>query len=215
MDPLNSASKKALIKENVNYFSFHVKQEVNIVARRKNREYHKFLQKIADLINNVDDSSLIDFSKIHRAINKFQAIGELDVDDMHSAIDVIWDKLDFDENTDAFRVKSNFSNYCHNFHQVHRNCKNRCFKKMECIPAYRQKDKSVLAKIDKKSLRGEDCLHGEDEEILFDVHDYLKNNHDLDLLFVSGDKRFVKAISILIDVLAFTRFIYLDDLVKN
>ena len=86
---------------------------------------------------------------------------------------------------------------------------------MGCIPAYSQKDKAVLNKIKKESLRRDDCLHEADEKILFDVHEYLKNNPNADLLFVSGDKRFVKAISILIDVLAFNRVIYLEDFLKN
>ena len=214
-DPLNRASKKAIIKQNNNYLSEHVKTEVSLVSRRKNREFHVFLQKISKIINKTDDNKLIDLSKIHLAINSFKSIGKLDVDDMHFAIDVIWEELDFDENTDAFKVKSNFNNYCHNFHQVHRNCKNYCFKKMECIPSYSQKDKLVLAEIDKKSLRSDDCLHDNDEDILFDVHEYLKSHPELDLLFVSGDEGFIKAISVLIDVLNFNKFKYLDEFLNN
>lgn len=72
LDLLNEASKKALIKENSNYYSYHVKKEVNKTARRKNREYHKFLQKIADTINDIDDNTMINLSKIHQSINKFK-----------------------------------------------------------------------------------------------------------------------------------------------
>ena len=86
---------------------------------------------------------------------------------------------------------------------------------MECIPPYTQKDKTVLAKIDEKSLRRDDCLHDEDEDILFDVQEYLKKHPELDLLFVSGDEKFVKAISVLIDVLAFNRYKYLDEFLNN
>lgn len=56
-----------------------------------------------------------------------------------------------------------------------------CFKNMKCIPTYNEKDKTVLNKIKEKSLR-KNCLHGRDEEILFDVNDCLKNNPNLDLL---------------------------------
>ena len=52
---------------------------------------------------------------------------------------------------------------------------------MKCIPTYNEKDKTVLNKINEKSLR-KNCLHGRDEEILFDVNDCLKNNPNLDLL---------------------------------
>ena len=107
---------------------------MNIVARRKNREYHKFLQKVADLINDEDDNNLIDFSKIQRAISKFQTIGKLDVDNMHFAIDVIWNELGFDEHTDAFKVKFKFNSYCHSFHKVHRNSNKHCFSSMNFIP---------------------------------------------------------------------------------
>lgn len=215
IDPLNKASKKAIINKNDNYYSQHVKDEVEDVAFRKDREYEKFLRKISKIINKTRDNDFIALSEIHNAISRFKQIGKLDVDNMHSAIEVIWEELDFDENTDAFRVKSNFNNYCHNFHQVHRNCKNSCFKSMNFIPAHCHKDRSVLAKIDKKSLRRDDCLHGADEDILFDVHEYLKNHPELDLLFVSGDEGFVKAISVLIDVLAFNRFKYLDEFLNN
>lgn len=214
LDPLNEASKKALIKNNCNYYSYHVEKEVNIVARRKNREYHKFLQKIADLINNIDDNTFINLSKIHNSINNFQDIEKFDADDMHLAIDTIWNELGFDENTDAFKVKSMFNNYFHNFHKTHRKCKKHCFKKMKYIPAYHKKDKIVLNRIQEKSLR-KNYLHGRDEEILFDVNDYMKNNPNLDLLFVSGDEDFIKAISILIDVLNFNKYIYLKDYLKN
>lgn len=134
---------------------------------------------------------------------------------MHSAIEVIWQELGFDENTDAFKVKSNFNNYLNSFQSRHRSYRIQCFNNMGCIPAYSQKDKAVLNKIKKESLRRDDCLHEADEKILFDVHEYLKNNPNADLLFVSGDKRFVKAISILIDVLAFNSVIYLEDFLKN
>lgn len=215
IDPLNKASKKAIDKNNNNYYSEHVKGEVEGVAFRKDREYAKFLRKVSKIINKTGDNDLIDLSEVHNAISRFKKIGELDVDNMHSAIEVIWQELGFDENTDAFKVKSNFNNYLNSFQSRHRSYRIQCFNNMGCIPAYSQKDKAVLNKIKKESLRRDDCLHEADEKILFDVHEYLKNNHNADLLFVSGDKRFVKAISILIDVLAFNRVIYLEDFLKN
>ena len=215
IDPLNEVSKKAIDKKNNNYYSEHVKGEVEGVAFRKDREYAKFLRKVSKIINKTGDNDLIDLSEVHNAISRFKKIGELDVDNMRSAIEVIWQELGFDENTDAFKVKSNFNNYLNSFQSRHRSYRIQCFNNMGCIPAYSQKDKAVLNKIKKESLRRDDCLHEADEKILFDVHEYLKNNPNADLLFVSGDKRFVKAISILIDVLAFNSVIYLEDFLKN
>lgn len=215
IDPLNEASKKAINKKNNNYYSEHVKSEVKRVTFRKDREYGKFLRKVSKIINKTGDNEFIDLSEIHNEINRFKKIGKLDVDNMHIAIDVIWQELGFDENTDAFKVKSNFNNYLNTFQSRHRSYRLQCFNTMGCIPAYSQKDNAVLNKIEKKSLRRDDCLHEGDEDILFDVHDYLKNNPNTDLLFVSGDKRFIKAIFILLDVLAFSSAIYLEDFLKN
>ena len=215
IDPLNEASKKAIDKKNNNYYSEHVKGEVEGVAFRKDREYAKFLRKVSKLINKTGDNDFIDLSEIHNAISRFKKIGELDVDNMHSAIEVIWQELGFDENTDAFKVKSNFNNYLNTFQSRHRLYRIQCFNNMGCIPAYSQIDIAVLNKIKKEALRRDDCLHEADEKILFDVHEYMKNNPNADLLFISGDKRFVKAIFILIDVLAFNRVIYLEDFLKN
>ena len=132
---------------------------------------------------------------------------------MHSAIDIIWQDLQFNENTDAFIVKSKFSEYFNNFQSKHRICKKYCLNKMTCIPAYQNKDSNVLKVIEKKSLR--DYFHGEDEDILFDVYDYLKNNSITNLVLISNDRDFIKSISELIDVLAFDKFMYLEDLLKN
>lgn len=213
IDPLNKPSKKAIIKENTNYYSEHVKIEVKRVARRKDREYDNFLRKISKLISKTDDNSFIDLSEIHNAISRFEPIGKLDVNNMHTAIDTIWEELGFDENTDAFKVKTEFNNYWDNFLKKHRECRIYCLNKMRYIPSYHQKDQVVLDKIEENSLR-EKYLHPEDEKILFDVHDYL-NNTPLDLLFISGDEKFVKAIGILIDVLSFEKYIYLKDYVEN
>ncbi|WP_458403267.1 hypothetical protein [Methanobrevibacter sp.] len=67
--------------------------------------------------------------------------------------------------------------------------------------------------IDNKSLR--DYFHGEDKDILFDVHEYLKTSEIKDLVLISNDKKFIKAISELISFLSFNKFLYLEDLLKN
>ena len=213
LDPLYTASRKAIIDENINYYSFHVNKEIKSVSRRKDREYSKFLTNLENIFNKYGDYDFIDLSEIHRKVNRFGQIGKLDVDDMHSAVDVIWQELHFDENTDAFKVKTEFDNYSQNFKSKHRNCKKDCLKKMKFIPAYQNKDPNVLRVIHNKSLR--EYFHGEDEKILFDVHEYLKNNTINDLVIISNDKDFIKAIFELISVLSFNKYLYLEDLLKN
>ena len=214
VDPLHEASKKAILEKNDNYYSEHVKSEVKKVAFRKDREYDKFLRKVLKVIEKTNDNDLINLSQIHSAINQFEEIGKLTVKKMHYAIEVIWQELGFYENTDAFQVKVMFNNYLNNFNSKHMDCIDNCFNNMSCIPAYTQKNQQVLNKIKENSLR-ETYLHSKDEEILFDVDEYLKNNPNIELLFVSGDKNFIKAISILIDVLTLDKYIYLKDYLKN
>ena len=84
---------------------------------------------------------------------------------------------------------------------------------MNFIPAYQNKDSNVLKVINKKSLR--EYFHGEDEKILFDVHEYLKNKVIKDLVLISNDADFIKAVSELINVLSFNKFSYLYDFIKN
>lgn len=212
LDPLNTASQKAIVDENTKYYSFHVNEEIKEVSRRKDREYVKFLTKLEKIFNKYGDYDFIDLAEIHMKVNRFGQIGKFEVNDMHKVIDVIWHELNFDENTGAFRVKTEFNNYFENFESRHRNSKNDCLKKMKFIPAYQNKDPNVLKVIDNKSLR--DYFHGEDEDI-FDVHEYLKTNAIEDLVLISNDKKFIKAISELINVLSFNKYNYLEDLLKN
>lgn len=213
LDPLHTASQKAIVAENTNYYSFHVNEEIKLVSQRKDREYVKFLIKLEDIFKKYGDNDFIDLSDIHIRVDRFGDIGKLDVDDMHSAVNIIWEELHFDENTEAFRVKTEFNKYVGNFESKHRSLRKYCLKKMNFIPAYQNKDPNVLKIIVNKSLR--DYFHGEDEDILFDVQEYLKNNTIRDLVLISNDKYFIKAISELISVLSFNKCIYLEDLLKN
>ena len=213
LDPLHTASQKAIVDKNANYYSFHVNNEIDDVSKRKDREYAKFLTKLEDIFNKYGDYDLIDLAEIHIKVNRFGQIGKFEVNDMHKAIDVIWQELNFDENTDAFKVKTEFKNYSMNFESKHRNGKKDCLNKMNFIPAHQNKDSNVLNVIHQKSLRN--YFHDEDEKILFDVHEYLKNNTIKDLVLISNDKDFIKAISELTSVLSFNKSLYLKDLLEN
>ena len=131
LDPLHTASRKAIVDENTNYYSFHVNGEINDVSRRKDREYAKFLTKLEKIFNNYEDYDFIDLAEIHMEVNRFGQIGKFEVNDMHKAIDVIWNELNFDENTDAFKVKTEFKDYSMNFESKHRNGKKRLLKENE------------------------------------------------------------------------------------
>ena len=213
LDPLHTYSRKAIVDKNTNYYSFHVNEEINMVSRRKDREYTKFLTKLEKTFNNYGDYDFIDLAEIHMKINRFGQIGKFEINDMHKASDVIWQELNFDENTDAFKVKTGFKNYSMNFESKHRNGKKDCLNKMNLIPAHQNKDPNVLKVIHKKSLR--EYFRGEDEKILFDVHEYLKTNIIENLILISNDKDFINAVSELISVLSFNKYLYLEDLLKN
>ena len=139
LDPLHTASQKAIVDENTKYYSFHVNEEIKCVSRRKDREYVKFLTKLEKIFNKYGDYDLIDLAEIHMKVNRFGQIGKFEVDDMHKAIDVIWQELNFDENTDAFKVKTEFKNYSMNFESKHRNGKKDCLNKMNFIPAHQNR----------------------------------------------------------------------------
>lgn len=213
LDPLYDASQKAIIDNNTNYYSYHVKKEIKFVCRRKDREYAKFLTELEKIFNKYRDNDFIDLSKIHMKVNQFGQIGKLDLNDMYSAVDIIWQELHFNENTYAFKVKTEFNNYSNNFESKHRKCRENNLKKMTYIPTFKNKDSHVMKIIQKKSLKN--YFHGEDEDILFDVHEYLKINPILDLIFITNDKNFIKAISELINVLSFKKYMYLEDFLKN
>ncbi|WP_458403268.1 hypothetical protein [Methanobrevibacter sp.] len=136
---MHTASQKAFVDENTKYYSFHVNEEIKCISRRKDREYAKFLTKLEKIFNKYGDNDFIDLSEIHMKVNRFGQIGKFEVNDMHKAIDVIWQELNFDENTDAFKVKAEFKNYYMNFESKHRNGKKECLNQMNFIPAYQNK----------------------------------------------------------------------------
>lgn len=65
LDPLHTASQKAIVDKNTSYYSFHVNEEINDVSRRKDREYAKFLTKLEDIFNKYGDYDFIDLAEIH------------------------------------------------------------------------------------------------------------------------------------------------------
>lgn len=207
-DGLNNSSNEFLSQKFNFYYTFHVKKEVKRVFRRKYLEYAYFLTKIHEIIEDYDDNSLVDFLKIHRQINNFKNIGHFSVNNMHSALDIIMDNLDFSENSDAYNVKLNFFDFEKNFYSHHHRLKNKCFDEFKFIPKYEKKEQIILDKIEEKSLRK--YLHEEDEDILFDANEYVKNNN-LDFSFVSADEDFIKVIANLLEFLSIKSYYHLKN----
>ncbi len=56
-----------------------------------------------------------------------------------------------------------------------------------------------------------DDIHTEDEKILFDLHKFSDSHKDLDLILVSWDKTFINVVKILMEVLSFNKYIYLNE----
>lgn len=81
-------------------------------------------------------------------------------------------------------------------------------KNLNYIPAHQYKESSILKEINNKSLQ--DKFHGEDKDILFDVHEYCKKYPDSDMHFVSADKDFIDVICELLHLLSFNRYIDLN-----
>jgi len=59
LDPLHTASQKAIVDENTKYYSFHVNEEIKEVSRRKDREYVKFLTKLEKIFDKYGDYDFI------------------------------------------------------------------------------------------------------------------------------------------------------------
>ena len=60
LDPLHTASRKAIFDKNAKYYSFHV----NEVSIRKCRQYTKFLTKLEKIFDKYGDYDFIDLDKL-------------------------------------------------------------------------------------------------------------------------------------------------------
>lgn len=127
---------------------------------------------------------------------------------MYYALDCIWDTLDFGENQEVSQIKIKLRDFIISFGESHASRKTEFIKIAHYIPAHRHKDTQVYEMIKVKKLK--DILHDEDEKILFDLHEYNKNHQELNLVFVSWDKSFIKAIESLLEVLSFNEYINLE-----
>lgn len=202
IDPLFEQSRKYIFNSKTNYYSNNVKNEVNTVFSRKSFEFTNFLIKLNRIMDEFDDVSFMSIVEFHRFIENFDDIGNFQVYNMHIALEKLWNFFDFSENQEVFIIKSKLNNFLRNFNNLNYTRKNYILGKLTLISNHKNKDKSILEIIKKENLRDE-LLHDSDEEILFDAHEFAKNNKDLELKFVTADQKFFEAITILKKYLSF------------
>lgn len=191
------------------FYSHNVKKEVIKIFNIKKNHYNSFLLILLRFFNGFSDNSLIGENDAHNYVSKLKHNLLLKKEDMHFAINVIWEDLDFNENHDAFEVKSIFHDFQNEFQGVHESRKCDIFNKLILIPNHTKKDNIIQYYIKKDNLG--QIFHGEDENILLDANEFCKNHKDSNLRFVSADQDFIKAIEILMDKLCIEEVVNLKD----
>ena len=202
LENLFDVSNKYIFKSDNNYFSKNVKTEVNHVFVRKISQYSIFLEKLNKKQYEFDDSYFMSRDTFHDYINNFDAIEKFNIQDMHFAFEKIWNLFDIGENQEIMILKMKFDKFINEFCGFNFKRKKELFNHLILIPNHTFKDKDVINGIEKENLRDE-LLHASDEEILFDAHEFAKNNKDLNLKFVTADQNFFEAITILKKYLCF------------
>ena len=192
------------------YYSYHVNQEIKQVFNEKIGDYNKMLVKICRLLNKHKDYDFISKSNLQDTVAKKGDIGKINKDNIFTAINQIWYYYDFGENVECGFLKLKLTKLIRNMNiLIYNDLKN--FKmNLNYIPAHQYKEWSILKEINNKSLQ--DKFHGEDKDILFDVHEYCKKYPDSDMIFVSADKDFIEVIHELLHLLSFNRHINLNSI---
>lgn len=208
LDSLNPPSENLVCSNNNLYYSFHVKVEIDKVSSRKNKEYDDFILLLLSKLRKHSENRFISRTSFHVFIDKSKPINRLSIREMHDVFDYIWDSFDFGENQEVREIKLKLIRFKYAFFKRHLKRKEYFIKIAGYIPIHRHKDVKVLDMIDAKKLN--DTLHKEDEEILFDLHEYAKDHPELNLILVSWDKGFVRVVEELIEVLSINEYVCLD-----
>lgn len=103
LDRGHSESEDIIFKS-TSYYSSNVKNEVEDLFIRKNKEYKSFILRVDAFINKFSDYDVVNDNYVHGFINNMRPIGKFKVNDMHYAFDKIWEKFGFDESHDAFEL---------------------------------------------------------------------------------------------------------------
>lgn len=207
-DSLYPQASKLISQGGTWYYSYHVNREIKQVFNEKINDYNKLLVKISRILNRHNDFDFISKSDLQDKIANKGDIGKINKKNIFTAINQIWDYYDFGENVECGFLKLKLTNLIRNMNiLIYNDLKN--FKKnLNYIPAHQYKESSILKEINNKSLQ--DKFHGEDKDILFDVHEYCKKYPDSDIYFVSADKDFIDVICELLHLLSFNRYIDLN-----
>ena len=209
LDHLNPHSKDIFNYNNTFYYSYHVKKEIKMVYRRKRMEFVKFFSLLRSILKRFRSTDFLSLSDFQLYIKKSGSINKLDVDEMEYALNYIWKSLDFGENQEVGEITYRLNHFQAKFNKKHSDNKDDFIKTAFYITSHRHKEKEILDLIKLKSLT--EKLHGEDKNILFDLHEYNKNNPILNVILVSWDRKFMEAVEILIDKLSFDNYLCLKD----
>ena len=215
IDPFYNFSKNVFSSKNNLYYSYNVKYEVENVYLRKKEEYDKFFLLIFSKLRKFNDTDFISLSYMHNVISNFKPINNLSVKNMQETFDLIWKFFNFGENQEVGVIKLELNKFNIKFNKKHYNNKKYC-NNINYIPAHRQKDYEIIKMIENNSL--EELFHDEDKDVLFDLHEFNKNNPHFDFIFVCWDNNFIKGVSNLINKLSFDKYIGFRDmeiLIKN
>ena len=154
------------------------------------------------------DYQFISKTSFHIFLDNAKPIKNLSVQNMHYAFDCIWDAFGFGENQEVGEVRLKLRRFITSFNQCHSSRKCKFIEISNYIPAHRHKDPKIIDMIMVNELN--DDLHDEDEEILFDLHEYNQNHPDLNLILVSWDKTFINVVEKLLDMLSFKEYVCLE-----
>ena len=212
-DSLYPQASELISQEGMWYYSYHVNKEITQVFNEKINDYNKLLVKICKELNRHADFDFISKSDLQDAIANKGEIGKINKKNIYTAIKQIWDYYNFGENVECGFLKLKMSKLIKNMNMsIYNDLKN--FKKnLNYIPAHQYKEWSILNEINNKSLL--DKFHGEDKDILFDVHEYCKKYPESDMIFVTADKDFIEVIYELLHLLSFNRYLNLNTVEKT
>ena len=213
LDSVYVHSKDIFDSNNNFYYSYHVKKEIDDVYKRKDDECSKFFMLLQSKLRRFKSTDFVSLSDFHLFIDESRPINKMNIKDMHYALDFLWKLFDFGENQEVGEIKVRLRDFNVLFDKRHSNKQIEFNNLAYYVSAHKQKDVEV-SKLIKKNLLYQK-LHGEDENILFDLHEFNKNNSISNMILVSWDRDFIEVVEKLIIKLSFDKYICLNDMENN
>ena len=192
------------------YYSPHIYSEVKKVFRKKIKSYNSFLMKSLNFLERHYDNDVI---SQHSIYNHFLSKNytKTKIDEISRYLSIIWKVFQLDESEECYKLKNIINTILLNYEKQYRYKRDDFFKNMKSIPNHKHKDQKVLDEIKIKSLKP-DYLHDEDEEILFDAHEYCQINNNVDFTIITSDNNFIYSITELKNVLSFNNYINVNEI---